>query len=359
MSTWGSAVWLDRGVIGWDVGGAHLKVAAIGSDDSLLWVRQLPLPLWRGLSHLDETVSQIAKVDDLSRYEHVVTMTGELVDLFDDRKDGVVTLATRLQGLLPTPEFRLYAGGRGWVVPSQAASAALDIASANWHATAAWLARCHPRGVLVDIGSTTTDILAFHDGEVAHRGFSDRERLASEELVYTGIVRTPVMAVAQRVPLQGEWLSLANEHFATMADVYRVLELLPANADQHDTADGRDKSLQSSMRRLARMVGADVQDANPSEWHCLAAYIAERQMDSIANACWRQLSRPGVGRATLFGAGIGKFLVHPLAQRLGCDTADLDALLGRPQFGDLPAASCAPAVAVARLARLQVLSCAC
>lgn len=349
----------ECGIIGWDVGGAHLKAAAIDADGELLWVRQLPVPLWQGLHHLDDAVMQIASLADMRYFEHAITMTGELVDLFDDRTQGVVALSTRLVGLLPGCDIGLYAGARGFVESTHAAIAASHIASANWHATAAWLASCHPQGILVDIGSTTTDILPFADGRIDNRGSSDHERLALDELVYTGIVRTPVMAVVQRVPLCGEWLSLANEHFATMADVYRILELLPEDADQHPSADGRDKSVRSSTRRLARMVGADLQDAKHHDWRCLAAFIADRQLDTIAVACWRQLSRHGGDSPALFAAGVGKHLVGRLAQRLGCESIDVDDFLGPPAQGAASAASCAPAVAVARLARQRRLACAC
>lgn len=349
----------DNGTIGWDVGGAHLKAAAVDGNGTLLWIKQLPVPLWQGFGHLDDAVRQIAGLSESARFEHAITMTGELVDLFDDRGQGVVALATHMARLLPGADLRLYAGGRGFVEVAQASVAAAEIASANWHATGAWLAASHPRGVLVDIGSTTTDILPFSDGRLSNRGYSDRERLARDELVYTGIVRTPVMAVVRRVPLGGEWVSLANEHFATMADVYRILELLPEGADRHPSADGRDKSARASMRRLARMVGADLQDAEDGDWRCLAAFVADRQLGAIADACWRQLSRQGAGNPPLFGAGVGKHLVGRLAQRLGCEAVDVDLSLGQAEQDGISAATCAPAVAVARLAQRWRLACAC
>jgi len=39
--------------------------------------------------------------------------------------------------------------------------------------------------LLVDIGSTTTDLVAVHNGRVQATGRSDFERLISGELVYT------------------------------------------------------------------------------------------------------------------------------------------------------------------------------
>ena len=56
-----------------------------------------------------------------------------------------------------------------------------------------------------------------------------------------------------------------------MADVHRVLGTLPDDADQMGTADGRDKTVEASRARLARMVGADAADADDAAWHALAA----------------------------------------------------------------------------------------
>lgn len=348
----------ECGTVGWDLGGAHLKAAAIDAGGRLLWVRQRPVPLWQGLQHLDAGLRDIAAGDELSGFAHALTMTGELVDLFADRAQGVVALTDRFGARVPGGALSLYAGPRGFVGAAQARESAAAIASANWHATAAWLATVRPYGMLVDIGSTTTDILPFTDGELRNRGYTDRERLAADELVYSGIVRTPVMAVVRHVPFAGEWQSLANEHFATMADVYRILDLLPDNADQHPSADGRGKDVHSSMRRLARMVGADRQDADSAQWRRLAAFIADRQLDAIATACWRRLSGLAAAPVPLIAAGVGRHLVERLAQRLHSEVVDIDLLLGSPAGGDTAAGTCAPAVAVARLAQRRQQGCA-
>lgn len=347
----------DAGIAGWDLGGAHLKFASVDCTGGLRQVTQLPTPLWQGLDKLDEALQVLARQWPLERYRHVLTMTGELVDVFDTRADGVAALTQRVVDHLGQVE--LYAGPHGFVDPGAAVARAGVIASANWYATLAWLARQVPHGLLVDIGSTTSDILAFHGGLANNRGYSDRERLACDELVYSGVVRTPVMAVAQRLPLGGDWVQVANEHFATMADVYRVLGWLPSGCDQHPTADGRGKSVTASMRRLARMLGSDLDDADADDWTNLAAYVADRQLDTLAQACHRQLSRGLPAGTPLVGAGSGRFLVERLAARLDRPYLDIETCLPVPDFGGLSAAVCAPAVAVALLAHREDIACAC
>ena len=62
----------------------------------------------------------------------------------------------------------------------------LSVAAANWAATARAVAMHHPDALLVDIGTTTTDLVPIVGGEVVAVGHTDPERLMSAELLYTG-----------------------------------------------------------------------------------------------------------------------------------------------------------------------------
>ena len=343
-------------IVGWDIGGAHLKVALADASGRLHRVESRYTPLWQGLDHLDQALSQL--LSDLPDASHRVTMTGELVDLFEDRAQGVATLSARIAACLPAGRVGFYAGPAGFISPSRAAEHGEQIASANWHATASLVSRRLSDALLVDIGSTTTDIIPIVEGRVRARGYADRERLATQELLYSGVVRTPVMALAERVPLAGAWTALAAEHFATAADVYRLTAELPPDADQGDTADGRDKSEQASAARLARMVGDDAGRYEPGVWRGLARYVRDCQLVRIERALARQCSLGLPADAPLIGAGVGRFLVRRAAQRQERPYRDLSELIAPPDpettGADRPclaaAADCAPATAVALLA---------
>lgn len=86
---------------------------------------------------------------------------------------------------------------------NEAAGLANDIASANWHATAALVAKLAGEALFVDMGSTTTDLIPVSGGAVASHGYSDAERLLSGELVYTGFSRTFLFGVASSAPVRG------------------------------------------------------------------------------------------------------------------------------------------------------------
>lgn len=339
-------------LIGWDVGGAHLK-AALLVDGHLRAVRQTPCPLWRGLEHLSRAL-ELTLADWPLAPCHAVTMTGEMVDLFTDRASGVAALSQLLQQRLG--QVLLFAGRRGFVAVDQAAIAAPEIASANWLASAAWAAARLDAAVLIDIGSTTSDIIPLAGGQPATSSRSDLDRLGNGELVYTGVVRTPVHALAARVPLRGRWQTLCAEFFASAADVYRLLGVLPADADQHDTADGRGKSVAESTARLARMLGCDASAASAAEWHQLAAYLARCQLTQLQDGLALVLSaHPLAAPAPLLGAGVGRFLVDRLSRYEHRPYRDFGTLCSDEPALQAAAADCAPAVAVGLLAaRLRV-----
>src|SRR5262245_37550365 len=302
--------------LGWDLGGAHLKAVAATAEGQIAAAWQVPCTLWRGLEHLTYAIDQMRpRLGSLGR--HGLTMTGELVDLFENRQAGVEQLAAVMAQALPDADLRIYAGAEGFCPIADASRHWSAVASANWHGSAAFAASCRDEGLFVDVGSTTTDLVPFRAGNVEYAGYSDAERLASDELVYTGVTRTPVMAIAERVPFAGVSQRVMAEHFATMADVHRLTGELPEDADQHATADGRGKSEGESAARLARMLGRDLGTAGMAAWRQLARHLAERQRGLLADAIDRILSRGLLpAEAPLIGAGVGRFLLPEIARRL-------------------------------------------
>ena len=339
--------------IGWDIGGAHVKAAVINPAGEIIAVYQQPCPLWKGLDQLQRAVSYILH-EASTQGRHAVTMTGELVDLFADRDDGVRQIIETLTALLPQGRCLLFAGNDGFLEAEQVATKHYQaIASANWLASAAFAAQKVGGGLFVDIGSTTTDILLLNDGQVLAQGYTDYQRLVSGELIYTGIVRTAVMAVVQSAQDQGRDVSIMAEYFATMADVYRVTEELNELHDQTETADGAEKTVIASARRLSRMIGSDFFVEELPRWRQFAKNIRARQLQKIQQGCTHRIQSMGdPGNQALIGAGVGRFLVKQIAQSLGAPYLDFtDLCPGSVNQTGLTAADCAPAVAVACLAR--------
>lgn len=329
-------------VVGWDIGGAHVKAARI-VDGKLCDVRQVACPLWLGTEKLASVINELRDTFGSADLQ-AATMTGELADAFPNRRSGVREIAATLEAGLGN--VVIYAGPIGFVAAGDASAKSAAVASANWHASAAFAAMQLGSGLFVDMGSTTTDIIPFNDGDVRALGYTDAKRLASGELAYTGYTRGFLMSIADHAPFAGTITRLANEHFATTADVYRILGELDEAVDQLPAADGREKTKPASHARLARMIGLDAGSANHEAWFNLASWFAEMQMRQIEDAARLVLSRNEVKRdAPVLGAGTGLPVVRRLAARLNRPFIDFATL-----FDDDPwAGHCAPAVAVARL----------
>jgi len=337
-------------VIGWDIGGVHLK-AARADGGRITKVAQYASPLKACTERLQQALAQ-ARADlcgeSCEAARHVVTMTGELADTFASRREGVERLtALAVQEL---GAVSIYAGPAGCVDPREAPARTAEIASANWHACATLVARKRTDALFIDLGSTTTDIIPIADGKVAARGYTDAQRLAAGELVYTGLVRGLVVATANRAPLRGVWTPLVNENFATMADVHRILGTLPPGVDLMPTADGRDKTVAASRMRLARMLGADAADEDEGTWALVARWFAESQLRAIVDATMLVLSsgalRPPV---PVIAAGIGLTAIAEVARRSGCPYATFDELCDAVPELRAAVCQCAPASALAVL----------
>ncbi len=337
--------------MGWDVGGAHLKVAAL-DENGQLRIAQEPCPLWLGVAQLQSALTRLDRgMSRIPGCQHVITMTGELVDCFPSRQAGVKTLTTLMQQHLTPDPVLFFDGSENFLDVTQALIHWERLASANWMATARWVNRFLPDALLVDIGSTTTDIITLRDGSIRTRGYSDEERMRYDELLYTGVVRTPLMALTRRIPHAGEWMTVMAEHFATTADVYRLTGELTEAVDQSPAADGGEKTLTGSARRLARMLGAEMESFPLDYWQMNARFWRERQLERILAALERQLSRDGwPADAPLTGIGIGRFLVQDCASRLRRPYRDINDFfppcVSTPAFS---AADCAPAAALACL----------
>jgi probable H4MPT-linked C1 transfer pathway protein len=333
---------------GWDLGGVNLKLAQ-AQDGRILSVAQIPCPALTEPRKFDRAVEEAQVFVGGRNATHAITMTGELSDVFANRYEGVAYLVALMRQAVG--ESARFYSLDGFVDAHGAVADWQNVASANWHASAALAATVEDSGLLVDVGTTTTDIIPFKDGRACAVGRNDGDRLTEGELIYRGVVRTPVMAVAGQAPFRGRMQGLAAERFATMADVYRLTGELPDDADPFATADNRSKDLEDSAARLARMLGRDADDADFVAWQALAHFLARRLLDQVEADARAVIEREALNpKAQIVGAGCGRFLAVALAERLGRPYRDFADLIPCSDTAREMVSRCAPASAVAQLA---------
>lgn len=336
-------------VIGWDIGGAHVK-AALAQDGRLTAVAQRACAPHAGLAHLEQAIRDtLAELGPAAR--HRVTMTAELSDAFEDRARGVISIGAIFAREIGKADVLFYAGAQGFVARGELARAAEAVASANWRVSAELAAQHCAEALFLDIGSTTADLIPIRNGRVSALGATDAERLAHGELAYAGFSRGAPQAYASRAPIEGRWTPLVNEAFASMADVRRVLGDLPegeCGADLSPTADGRPKTIPASRARLARIAGLDAAQLSDSQLRAFADYLARAQLRAIEDQIALLLSRDALAPdAPFVGAGVGRTLVAGLARSQGRDYRDFAGFIAAPEVLRAGASDCAPAAALA------------
>jgi hypothetical protein len=329
-------------VLGLDIGGANIKAAT--SDGR---AAAAPFSLWKAPDRLTDALRTLAA--QLPPFDRIaVTMTGELADCFATKAEGVSRILSAVDALAgASPSFVWTTAGR-FLSPREAREDWSQVAAANWHALATWIGRMAPRGtaLLLDVGSTTTDVIPLRDGEPCPSATTDLGRLLSGELVYTGVRRTPLCAVTSHVVIRGTQCPLAAELFATMLDAYLISGDLPPNENDCDTADGRPATAERACDRMARIVCCDRTELGTDELRSLAGQFITAQVLQIQTAVARVAERGFERFSTVFLSGSGAFLGRRVidGSELCRDAARID--LGVQWSPAVAESACAYAVAM-------------
>ncbi|MCQ1537280.1 H4MPT-linked C1 transfer pathway protein [Methanosarcina sp. KYL-1] len=291
-------------VIGLDIGGANTKLAS--SDGKVVELHYLPL--WKN-TRLPVVLKEIAQ--RLRPEKVAVAMTGELADCFEDKEQGIRFITEAVEAAFG-PGKTAYVNSRGRFQGGR--DSIRELAAANWAASARLAGKEIGDCLFVDVGSTTSDIIPIISGE--HRaGHTDFERLLRSELVYAGTLRTNLAALLGKVKLGEGWCRTSSELFATTADAYLLLGKIDESKFTCETADGAGRNKTDAMRRIARLVCADLSEISEADIYEIAKQVKEKQVSVLAEAIFEVAERNGLD--TIAAAGLGEFLIREAAESLG------------------------------------------
>jgi len=335
-------------ILGLDIGGANLKAATV--DQRAVSV---PFQLWKQPHELPNALADlVARFPDAE--EFAVTMTGELCDCFETKREGVETILQAVETATNGRRVRIWSTNGIFYKLDTARRLPLSVAASNWHALAAFVGNSVPgdetgQTLLIDIGSTTTDIIPIIAGFPETVGMTDMERLASGELVYVGIRRTPLFGI---LGFEG-----AAELFATTLDAYLLLGMLAEEDTDTDTADGRPATRTYAHARIARMKCADVESMSREQATALALdvhrRIVSRLFEAVQEVILRNRARSSREEESSFRivtSGGGEFVAREVAGMLPSEVYGVVSLADT--FGP-DVSACAPAYAVAVMATEQ------
>ena len=305
-------------MIGIDVGGANLKVVS----EHAVCIHYCPL--WEH-APITTLLEQYATRHGV---QAAVVMSGELADCFETKMDGISFIVKAVKDAFESARFYGTDGRfHETAVP--------QLAAANWLASADYLRAEYPDAVLLDIGSTTADIIPLARFE-SLKGLTDLLRLQKGYLVYTGMLRGNIATLLQSVVLDSVLTPMSSEYFATSADVHLVLGHITTEQYSCDTPDKKEKTMVASQRRLARVVCADLDEIGTDGAYQVAAQFWEKQKSLVCDQVRRVAGKAGARQVLVAGIGAPLF-----ARELG--GLDLTNKLG-------PCADALPAFAVREVA---------
>lgn len=305
-----------------DIGGANLKFYHASG-----FAVSRTFPMWLRAHELDAVIAEVAgTLEPVAAWG--VTMTGEMADGFENRADGVRVIVE--QTMKAAARFRIsevgfYATSGSLLSPQEATQNSRLVASANWHALSKWITTWIDRpSLLVDVGSTTADLIPLSPGKVDTTSQTDFDRLCADELVYLGISRTPVCSLVDALPVDDRWVPVMREWFASIDDCAIILGLVEECDADTDTCDKRPRLKKHAVARLARMIGLDGDDLTWPQLERMAKHAIESARAILARSAAKHETH---ARSQWIISGHAKPLIEvpegvatiDLADRLGTD----------------------------------------
>jgi len=284
-------------ILGIDIGGANLKF----SDGTVS--RSVPFALWQTPELLSSALeSEAAAFGEIDAF--AITMTGELADCFRTRSEGVHYIVDAVEHVASGRMSAYWCTSGEFLQADHAKEFPNLVAAANWHALATWAGRICPTGhaLLVDVGSTTCDVIPIENGIPCSTGLTDFERLQSGELTYQGMKRTPICALLDSFLLDGMTTPVARELFATTLDTALLRGDIPENETDLNTANGKPATIQYATDRLARMLCSDTDDVSKEDLLTFADTIYERQLQLLI-ASIQSVAKPLLESVLISGEG--------------------------------------------------------
>ena len=316
-------------IAGFDIGGANTDLAIIdfeGSEIKNIEVDFAYLPMWSNnddlsgvLIELIENICPVSEIDAVG-----ISMTAELVDAYDTKKDGVLDVVGKCEETFDCPIA--YVGIDGMMSKEEIENTPLKAAAANWIATAQIATLISDNCIFIDTGSTTTDIIPIKDGKECAIGKSDFDRSATGELVYTGTLRTNLASFIEKIELNGKEYRVASELFAQTADIYTVLDLITEDDYVCDTFDGEGKSKIDCAKRIARVVCADLEMLSMDDIVEMSKFIHQKQVEQIADGLKQVVETQNLD--LIVTTGLGKdILDKKAAELLGLEVKSMGDIL--------------------------------
>ena len=310
--------------LGLDIGGAHLKACLIKNDTFLKLIKAdlFKTPIWESKNSLVLILRKIEKQWNIRGDVQInITMTAEMADCFKNRREGVQNILSIIKRTLSAGNLKIYSA-KGLKNIKTTFKNYKQFASANWYATADILSKLEKNCFLIDIGSTTTDIVPIKCGKIlSPTSSTDHLRLQRGELVYLGVFRTSLSSIKKQLLFRSKMTNVIRENFASTADLFRLTEKINSKYDLYPTQDGKSKSKLATRQRLARIIGLDANDVTTEELNGFALQIKQIFVSEIIENLEKVRRHYSMCSGTpIIVTGSGKFLAAEIQNQVKCQT---------------------------------------
>ena len=325
-------------IAGFDIGGANTDMAVVDFDDqgniTAIKTDFEYFPMWLKKDELGNALLRLLG-DDLKDVDAVgICMTAELVDAYKTKSEGVIDIAKKSKESFSVPTG--FIGINGVLSFEKLVEKPDEVAAANWIATSKIAAEIEENCIMIDTGSTTTDIIPIRNGSECAKGRSDLERLKTGELVYSATLRTNLAAIVDKVPLDDEPVRVSSELFAATADIHTVLGNITEEDYSCSTSDGAGKSKEECMRRISRVICGDMDMLSHLDIEKIAAYIYKEQVKKVAEALLEVSERENLTKVVTTGLGMD-IIGAKAAEAAGLESIGMDAILKKEECVVAPA----------------------
>ena len=328
--------------IGIDIGGAHLKVVGLNNNDEVIYVKYSSCKIWENIENLDKEFEQINQITGRSAL-CAITMTAELCDNFTSRQKGAEKLIKKCELLKIDKYFYINSSKIFSKNPKFS-----ELVSMNWHSVGRYLEKKIKSCVAIDFGSTSTDILCIKNHKLLNKFFDDYSRLNNNELIYTGLTRTPLFGVSNSIKINKTEMNIIPEYFSDMSDIYRILQKIDSSYDIDKTADGRSKSLHNSLKRVSRSFGFDYKKESLSTLLEISNQLKEIQLTKIFAIYLKNIQKYSLTNEPIILSGIGQNILSDFLSKKGIHTIKFQDFLKKSKLNS-QASFHAPALSIALL----------
>ncbi|MBW9221302.1 hypothetical protein KKP91_03790 [Methanothermococcus sp. SCGC AD-155-M21] len=263
-------------ILGIDIGGANTKITELKKESYK--IHHIYFPMWKNSKKLAELIKKYNS-DDIKKIG--VVMTAELADAYKTKREGVEDILNSLRNAFPNKEIYVFDVDGNFLSIEMAKKEYMKVSASNWTATAYFVMKnISNNTILVDMGSTTTDIIPIKNGKImAYK--TDLERLMNNQLVYIGALRTPLSFLGNTVEYKNYTTNLSSEYFSITGDINNILDKITDEQYNCDTPDGGPKDKKNCMIRVARVLCSDLEQISEEEIINISSQFYEKLLDNI------------------------------------------------------------------------------